>query len=140
MTRPHGVTIVPGDWPRVKLQLESGEVGTHLVRAYGPGQVTVNQEVYRCNLVLTRERVLTNYLPDDFEALQARHFEALMELQPEVVILGTGKRLRFPKAELTRALVQAQIGFEVMDTGAACRTYNILVSEGRRVVAALLID
>jgi uncharacterized protein len=140
MTRPHGVTIAPWDRPRVKLQLESGEVGTHIVRAYGPGQVTVNQEVYRCNLVLTRERVLTNYLPDGFEALQASHFEALMELQPEVVILGTGKRLRFPEAALTRALVQAQIGFEVMDTGAACRTYNILVSEGRRVVAALLID
>jgi uncharacterized protein len=124
----------------VKLQLESGELGTHIVRAYGPGQVTINQEVYRCNLVLTRERVLTNCLPDRFEALQASHFEALVELQPEIVVLGTGKRLRFPKAELTRPLVQAQIGFEVMDTGAACRTYNILVSEGRRVVAALLID
>ena len=124
----------------MKFQLESGEAGTHIVRAYGPGQVTVNQEVYRCNLVLTRERVLTDRLPDGFEGLQASHFEALMQLQPEVVILGTGKRLRFPRAELTRALVQAQIGFEVMDTGAACRTYNILASEGRRVVAALLID
>ena len=124
----------------MKLQLESGGTGTHIVRAYGPGHVTVNQEVYRCNLVLTRERVLTDCLPDDFEALQSSHFEALMELQPELVILGTGRHLRFPKPELTRALVQAQVGLEVMDTGAACRTYNILVSEGRRVVAALLIE
>lgn len=123
----------------MKFQLENSEAGTHIVRAYGPGQVTVNQQVYRRSLVITRERVITDWLPADFEALQASHFEALLKLQPEVVILGTGGRLRFPNAELTRALVEAQIGLEIMDTGAACRTYNILVSESRQVVAALLM-
>jgi uncharacterized protein len=63
----------------------------------------------------------------------------LAELRPEVVILGTGVKLRFPPPSLTRALVEANIGLEVMDTGAACRTYNILMGDGRRVVAALLM-
>ena len=73
-----------------------------------------------------------------FEALAGEHFEALLELEPELVILGTGARQRFPHPRLTVALSGARIGLEVMATGAACRTYNILMGEGRRVVAVIL--
>ena len=74
----------------------------------------------------------------DFEALSAEHFEAIAALDPEVVLLGTGRVQRFPHPRLTTALSSRRIGIEAMDTGAACRTYNILMSEGRKVLAALI--
>ena len=75
-----------------------------------------------------------------FEALSEEHFAGLAALAPEIVLLGTGPRLRFPHPRLTRPLTGARIGLEVMDLNAACRTYNILVSEDRRVAAALLFE
>jgi uncharacterized protein len=75
-----------------------------------------------------------------FDALSRAHFEYLLSLQPEIVLLGTGTQLRFPAPALSRPLLAARIGLEVMDTRAACRTYNILMAEGRKVAAALLLD
>ncbi len=75
-----------------------------------------------------------------FEQLTAAHFAVLASLKPELVIFGSGARLRFPQPALLRALIDQRIGLETMDTLAACRTYNILAGEGRHVVAALLID
>ncbi len=77
---------------------------------------------------------------DAFEALEARHFELLLDPSPEVVIFGSGARLRFPHPRLTAALAARRIGVETMDFQAACRTYNILMGEGRKVAAALLIE
>ena len=73
-----------------------------------------------------------------FELLQESHFTQLAALGAEIILLGTGARLRFPHPSLTRSLIEARIGLEVMDNGAACRTYNILAGEGRKVVAAIL--
>ncbi len=75
-----------------------------------------------------------------FEALEEAHFEHVARLAPEVVIFGSGARLRFARPALMRALIERGIGVETMDTGAACRTYNVLVSEGRSVLAALLLE
>jgi uncharacterized protein len=75
-----------------------------------------------------------------FESLQPAHFEQVLALQPELVIFGSGTRLRFVSPALTRALIELHIGVETMDTGAACRTYNVLAAEGRSVLAALLIE
>lgn len=121
----------------MKIQLETG-FGQNVIRAYEPGRVTVNQQVYTRSLIITPERV-DDWPPETFAALASAHFEALAALEAEVVIIGTGARQRFPDAELLAPLVRAGIGYEVMDTGAACRTYNILMSDGRRVVAALLM-
>ena len=74
-----------------------------------------------------------------FEQLTAEHFELLALLSPEIVLFGSGGRLRFPAAALLRPLISRRIGFETMDTAAACRTYNVLVGERRSVVAALLL-
>lgn len=123
----------------MKFQLDSAKAGVNVVHAYAPGEVTINRQVYRGSLVLTPDRIITDCLPENFDELASRHFEALQALAPELVIFGSGRRLRFPPAALTQPLVNAQVGLEVMDTGAACRTYNILVAEGRRVVAALLM-
>jgi uncharacterized protein len=76
----------------------------------------------------------------NFDALTAAHFERLVALEPEVVIFGSGARLRFAPPALLRALIERRIGVETMDTAAACRTYNVLANEGRTVVAALLLD
>ena len=75
-----------------------------------------------------------------FEALRPEDFEAVLALRPEIVLLGTGRRQRFPRPHLTAALARGGIGVEVMDTAAACRTYNILMSEGRRVLLAAFVQ
>jgi uncharacterized protein len=84
-------------------------------------------------------RIIDDWPPQAFVELKADHFETIMACNPELVILGTGRRLQFPHAAVTRLLVEAHVGLEVMDTGAACRTYNVLMSEDRQVVAALLM-
>jgi uncharacterized protein len=122
----------------MKIHLESG-LGQNLIRAYSPGRITINEEVYTASLIVTPRQVVAKWPPVSFADLLAGHFEMIVPLRPEVVILGTGSRLRFPAPSLTRSLVEAGIGIEVMDTGAACRTYNFLMSDGRQVAAALLM-
>jgi uncharacterized protein len=121
----------------MKLTLETGS-GQNLINAYGEGQVTINQHLFTRSLIVTPDRIV-EWLPRGFDELVAEHFDVIAGLQPEVVVLGTGARLRWPAPECLRSLIEARVGLEPMDTGAACRTYNILMSEGRRVVAALLM-
>jgi len=123
----------------LKLHL-SNVSGINLFTGYGEGYVMVNGQRYGHNLVVLRDRVVTDWQPADFDHLTAVDFSALAGLAPEIVLLGTGTRLRFPRPELTRALYEARIGLEVMDIQAACRTYNILAAEERKVIAALLFS
>ncbi|MEK9720730.1 MAG: Mth938-like domain-containing protein [Quisquiliibacterium sp.] len=108
------------------------------VTAYGPGYLEINRERHRGPVLVRPEGAVLDWGVDSFETLAPAHFERLLELGPELVLLGTGERQRFPHPALTVALAHARIGFEVMDTRAACRTYNILVAEGRMVLAAML--
>ena len=108
------------------------------VTGYGPGFIEVNKSPHRGHLLLMPESPARPWPAAGFEALRPEDFEALLVLRPEVVLLGTGRQQRFPHPRLTSVLAQAGIGFESMDTAAACRTYNILMSEGRRVLAAFL--
>ncbi len=108
------------------------------VTAYGPGFVEVNQVRHAGNLILAPDHPVESWSAESFDALRAEDFESLLELRPEIVLVGTGDRQRFPHPRLTRPLLDARVGVEVMDTRAACRTYNILMSEGRRVVAVFL--
>ena len=80
------------------------------------------------------------FAPQGFDALAEADFERLLETSPEIVLLGTGATQRFPHPRLTAPLHRARVGLEVMDTRAACRTYNILVAEGRNVTAALIVE
>lgn len=123
----------------MKIQLDTGSSSRNFIRSYGPGQVTVNQQVFRRSLIVTPERIFADWPPRDVTTLVAEHFTLIRELAPEVVVLGTGGRLRFPRPPEVRLLAEANIGLEAMDTGAACRTYNILMQDGRRVLAALLM-
>jgi uncharacterized protein len=108
------------------------------VTAYGPGFIEVNKTRHAGHLLLLPDAPVQPWPPAAFDALRSEDFDALLELRPEIVLLGTGARQRFPHPRLTAGLGRARVGFEAMDTAAACRTYNILVSEGRRVLAAFL--
>jgi uncharacterized protein len=114
--------------------------GANVFTGYGEGFVMVNKQRYEQNLLVLRDRMLTDWQPAGFDELTAEHFARIAELAPEIVLLGTGSRLRFPRPELTRALAEAHIGLEVMDFQAACRTFNFLAAEERKVAAALLLS
>jgi uncharacterized protein len=122
----------------MKLHLTPGE-GLQLFSGYGPGYVAVNGVRYDKGVIVTPEKV-AEWPVTGFEALTAADFEFITELKPEIVIFGTGATQRFPLAGLARSLAAIGVGVEVMDSRAACRTYNILASESRKVIAAILIE
>jgi uncharacterized protein len=111
----------------------------NLVRAYGSGELRVNDEVYRSAIILSASAI--HAMPDirDMEDLARLDPSRILALDPELVLLGTGPRQIFPAAPFRAQFLSAGIGVEVMDTGAACRTFNVLVAEHRRVVALLMV-
>ncbi len=111
--------------------------GANLVKGYSPGEIRVNEARYAESLILFKETLWRGWLPSVPGDLEAWHLEPLVETRVEVVLLGTGDRLAFPKPAVTAPLIQGGIGFESMDTPAACRTYNLLMSEDRIVAAVL---
>ncbi len=110
-----------------------------IVAALGEDWIRVGTAEYRDNVVLTPDAVIPGWAPAGFGALSEAEFASLRQYDPEIVLLGTGARQQFPHPRLVSALSEARIGVEPMDTRAACRTFNILVAEGRRVVAALIV-
>ena len=117
----------------------SDAIGQNRFTGYGDGYVSINHQRVEHSVVVAPGREVAPWSVSSFDALAATDFEKLLELAPEIVIVGTGDTLRFPHPTLTRALTARSVGVEVMDTRAACRTYNILIAEGRQVVAAILI-
>ena len=115
-------------------------ISVPFISSYGKGWVQVAGEQLTRSVVLSSDGRRFEWPCARFEDLTAAHFEQLAQLQTELVIFGSGERLRFPAAALTRALIESQIGIESMDTQAACRTYNILAGEGRHVAVALLME
>ena len=113
--------------------------GINTITGYGEGYVMVNGERREKSVVVLADRI-QEWSTQSFDELSADDFVFLKELNVEIVLLGTGPRQRFPHPRLTAALAQAGIGLEVMDLQAACRTYNILVAEERKVAAALLFQ
>jgi uncharacterized protein len=109
-----------------------------LISRYGDGFIEVEQEEHRCAIILMPERPVRPWPVPGHEELVLENFLLLLEYGPEVILLGTGENLHFPSPEIGRYFLTRNIGFEVMPSTAACRTYNILASEGRQVLAALL--
>lgn len=111
----------------------------NVIRSYAPGEITINAEVFRHPLIIGPSTIAPGPAIRDAAELTAAHTADIVALEPELVLIGTGARQIFPAAEFGAKFLQAGIGFEVMDTGAACRTFNVLVAEQRRVVALLLL-
>ena len=123
----------------MKFQLESA-TALNSFTGYGDGYVMVNGRRIERSVVVLPERILSDWPVERFDDLALEHFAALAGLGREIVLLGTGRSLRFPRPELLQPLIRAGIGVEVMDIQAACRTYNILMAEERKVAAALLFE
>ena len=122
----------------MKFEREQAE-GKNSFTGYGAGYVEINRTRHTASLVVSAERVVTDWPVTSVEGLAADHMAAIVELRPEIVLLGTGPRMQFPEPALLAPLYKAGIGVEVMDTPAACRTYNILLGEGRNVLAAVIV-
>src|SRR5215204_3357408 len=111
---------------------------SNVVTGTGRGWVRIGPTEYRDNIVVLPDAVVRGWASSGFAALGEPDFAALLSYEPEMVLLGTGSTQIFPHPRLLKSLSAARIGVEVMDTGAACRTFNILVAEDRRVAAALI--
>ena len=111
----------------------------NVVTGCGPGWVRIGVEEQRDSFVVAPDALVKPWAKGGFEALSEDDFARIVALMPEIVLLGTGERQRFPHPRLYRALTDAGIGVEIMDSAAAARTYNIIAAEGRRVVAAILL-
>jgi len=111
----------------------------NMVTGYGAHFVAVNGKSHFESLIVTPSQLIDAWGPEQFEDLHAAHMAPLVALKPAIVLLGTGSRLRFPATPVLRPLIEARVGFEVMDVWAACRTYNVLAQEGRSVAAALIL-
>ena len=124
--------------PDLKLHA-STQTSLYTFTAYGEGWVAVNGQRHERSLVVQPENLVPDWPPARFEDLLPEHMAALAGLGADIILLGTGDKLRFPHPSVLRALTEARIGVEVMDVRAACRTYNILLAEERKVAAALLL-
>lgn len=121
----------------MEFEIDNGNA-TYQIKSYGDDFVNVNGQEYRGSLIVMPELLITPWGPTTLEMLNPEHFQVLLPHKPQVVLLGTGKTLRFPAARLYQTLTEHRIGVEVMNTSAACRTYQILMSEGRKVAAAFV--
>ncbi len=118
---------------------EDAASGVNVIRSYGNGELRVNEHVYRGAVILSAATVIADANAHNLDALIAMDVSRTLALDPELVLLGTGARQIFPAPSFGAQFLRAGIGFEVMDTGAACRTFNVLVGEQRRVAAILLL-
>jgi uncharacterized protein len=110
------------------------------VSAYGPNYIEINAVRHETSILLMPEGPVTHWSCAQFSDLSSDHFQEIANKKPALVIFGSGKKLQFPRPELIAPLIQAKIGIETMDLQAACRTYNVLMAEGRNVLAALIIE
>ena len=123
----------------MKIAKENLSRETKVIRAYAPGRINVSDELLTRSFIVAPDQVIADWPPQRFEELTAAHLDAALALEPEILIIGTGATQRFLPGELLAKLAAKGIGLETMDTAAACRTYNILLSEDRKVVAAILM-
>jgi uncharacterized protein len=120
----------------MKLTLEARSQA-NLIRSYSPTEVRVGELRVHSSCIVTADTVITDWEPASLAELSPAHLERLFALQPEVVLLGTGRVQRFAAQPIRAAFAERRVGLEAMDLGAACRTFNVLLQEERRVAAAL---
>lgn len=122
----------------MKFSLDEGD-SRFIIRSYEQGCIVVNEESFTRSFVITQQELIRDWSPQSFDDLEPDHLHQLTETKPEIVILGTGNQIQFPEPALQAIIMGCGIGLEIMDTAAACRTYNILSAEGRSVTAALIM-
>jgi uncharacterized protein len=113
---------------------------SHVIRSYSVEGLDINGNIYTSSLIVSPDSLIPEWLISDISQLSSDHFISILDAKPEIVIIGTGERLRFPGPEVYAEVINLNIGVEFMDSGAACRTYNVLVSENRHVVAGIILN
>ncbi len=121
------------------MQLEPDNSIGLSIRSFSEGEIRINDRVLTSHVILTSEKIIAEWSPPPIEELSITDFQLILDQEPEVIVFGTGINQRFPNGAITTGILRQGIGFEVMGTAAACRTFNVLVSEYRNVVAALLV-
>ena len=111
----------------------------YYVTGYERNVILVNGDAKTSSFIISDDHLIENWAPTHIDELRSHHLDALLELQPELVLIGTGEALKFPLVSHYACLIQRNIGVEIMDSAAACRTYNILLNEGRKVVAGIIL-
>jgi uncharacterized protein len=119
------------------ISLETPE--KHAISAYDEEQIQINSILYKKSFIVSRDVLITNSELSNIEAMTQSYLDSLIELNPEVIVIGHKNLGAFPPTNLLNQLVQKKIGFECMSLGAACRTYNILLGEDRHVVAGFIL-
>ena len=114
------------------------DAGATRITSYGPGYFAIGERILRHGIVIGADGAVTPWSPVVPDDLNEDHLRQIIAREPEVVLLGTGRRQTFPPPALLRPFVESGLGVEVMDTAAACRTFNVLAAESREVVAGLL--
>lgn len=109
------------------------------IRSYQPGRIQVNEQIFTHSLIITPQQLINPWPPRSIDELTAHSFDIIPTLKPDILLIGTGKQLIFIELALYGELINHGIGVEIMDTAAACRTYNALSAELRKVAAALII-
>ena len=122
----------------MKFAQDSQDEG-YVITAYDDDSVSINGKPFGQSLIISAKKLHEDWSLRTIESLQTNHIDEVLAFKPELIIIGTGNRLTFPAVEVYAAIIQQGIGVDFMDTGAACRTYNILMSEGRDVVAGLIL-
>lgn len=122
----------------MKIELDTRTPDINIIESYSSDGVVINSKLYQNSIIVGAQQLIDNWPPQYYGELTDKHFTDLMELGPEILLIGTGRRLVFPPDTILDGLRIRGIGVEVMDTGAACRAYNFIVAEGRIVFAALL--
>lgn len=122
------------------MKMQPDFIGTQSISGYGPGWIGIGIEKINTSVVIGSRGERFQWACQRFEDLSPDHFAQLAALNTELIIFGSGNRIRFPQANWLKPLIDKQIGIETMDTQAACRTYNILAGEGRCVAVALLLE
>ena len=121
------------------MKLHADPVASNYIRGFSAGRLRINDVVISGHAVITPEQIIPDWSPVDPESLTLGDLELVLALEPEVILLGTGLRSRLPDVQLATEIMRRGIGFEAMTTEAACRTFNVLAAEYRRVAAALLV-
>jgi uncharacterized protein len=121
------------------MQLDLEKSDGNVIRSYNRGELHINGNVLTSHVILSADSMICEWTPPAIADMDIRDFAPVLELQPDVILFGSGETQTFPPGVLVTAIMKQGIGFETMDTAAACRTFNVLAAEQRKVVAALLV-
>lgn len=122
------------------MKLTPDSVAGNTIRSYSPGEIRLHDETLRSNVILSGDQLIRDWNPPPVAELSIADFAPVLELEPEIILFGTGSRQQFPAITVLTELLQSGVAIEVMETSAACRTFNVLIGEYRAAVAALLIE